>query len=64
MPARNDTMPEVYSVRRVGDAYWEVLAPEANSFEPPIRALAVLAEPCPAEFGGRAGDGSGSLAAD
>jgi hypothetical protein len=30
VPARNDTMPEVYSVRRVGDAYWEVLAPEGR----------------------------------
>jgi hypothetical protein len=41
-------MPEMYSVRRVGDACWEVLAPDTDPFGPPVRAVAVLAEPCAA----------------
>ena len=38
----------VYAVRRVDAARWVVLAPEPDPFEPPVRAVAVLAEPCSA----------------
>ena len=38
-----------------GDAYWEVLASEADPFEPPVRTVTVLAEPCSAEPDARAG---------